>query len=74
MLKARWDRVELGSAKEQKPAKPGTGEAWGRCADNPVGGWYGMKKGLRGRFGMYIPRSWRCWALPKSSTILEIIE
>ncbi|MGB8859229.1 MAG: DUF6855 family protein [Ilumatobacteraceae bacterium] len=49
------DWVELGAADEQKPAKDGTVEAWGRSADNPRGGWYGMKKGLRGRFGMYIP-------------------
>ena len=49
------DWMELGSADEQKPAKEGTVEAWGRSANNPVGGWYGLKKGLRGRFGMYIP-------------------
>lgn len=49
------DWVPLGSADEQKPAKAGTVEAWGRSADNPVGGWYGLKKGLRGRFGMYLP-------------------
>lgn len=55
MLKERGDWVELGSADEQKEAKPGTVEAWGRSADNPIGGWYGLKKGLRGRFGMYIP-------------------
>ena len=55
MLKAAGDWVELGSADEQKEAKAGTVEAWGRSADNPVGGWYGLKKGLRGRFGMYIP-------------------
>lgn len=55
MLAARGDWVELGSADEQKPAKEGTVEAWGRAADNPVGGWYGLKKGLRGRFGMYLP-------------------
>ena len=42
-------------ADEQKPAKAGTVEAWGRSPDNPIGGWYGLKKGLRGRFGMYIP-------------------
>ena len=47
--------MELGSADEQKPAKDGTVEAWGRSADNPIGGWYGLKKGLRGRFGMYVP-------------------
>lgn len=42
-------------ADEQKPAKEGTVEAWGRSASNPVGGWYGLKKGLRGRFGVYVP-------------------
>ena len=55
MLRARGDWVDLGSADEQKPAKDGTVEAWGRSPDNPVGGWYGLKKGLRGRFGMYVP-------------------
>ena len=47
--------VLLGSADEQKPAADGTVEAWGRAANNPVKGWYGLKKGLRGRFGMYLP-------------------
>ena len=55
MLKKHGDWMELGSADEQKPAKDGTVEAWGRSTKNPVGGWYGLKKGLRGRFGMYIP-------------------
>jgi hypothetical protein len=55
MLQAAGDWVELGSADEQKPAKEGTVEAWGRSDGNPVGGWYGRKKGLRGRFGMYVP-------------------
>lgn len=55
MLVAHGDWMELGSADEQKPAKDGTVEAWGRSADNPVGGWYGLKKGMRGRFGMYVP-------------------
>jgi hypothetical protein len=55
MLKKHGDWMELGSADEQKPAKEGTVEAWGRSPKNPVGGWYGLKKGLRGRFGMYIP-------------------
>lgn len=55
MLRERGDWVELGSADEQKPAKDGTVEAWGRSADNPVRGWYGLKKGMRGRFGMYVP-------------------
>jgi len=55
MLKAAGDWVELGGADEQKLAKDGTVEAWGRSTDNPVGGWYGLKKGLRGRFGVYVP-------------------
>jgi hypothetical protein len=55
MLKAHGDWMLLGSADEQKEAAPGTVEAWGRSPDNPVGGWYGLKKGLRGRFGMYMP-------------------
>ena len=55
MLKKHGDWMELGSADEQKPAKEGTVEAWGRSSKNPVGGWYGLKKGLRGRFAMYIP-------------------
>ena len=55
MLKAHGDWMELGSADEQKTGKEGTVGAWGRSESNPVGGWYGLKKGLRGRFGMYIP-------------------
>ena len=55
MLKAAKDWVDLGGADEQKPAKEGTVEAWGRSAENPVKGWYGLKKGLRGRFGVYVP-------------------
>jgi hypothetical protein len=55
MLKKAGDWVELGGADEQKPVKEGTVEAWGRDSSNPVGGWYGLKKGFRGRFGVYIP-------------------
>jgi hypothetical protein len=55
MLEERGDWVPLGSADEQKAAAEGTVEAWGRSESNPVGGWYGLKKGLRGRFGMYVP-------------------
>jgi len=55
MLKAHGDWMPLGSADEQKPAAEGTVEAWARSPKNPVGGWYGLKKGLRGRFGMYVP-------------------
>jgi Family of unknown function (DUF6855) len=55
MLKKHGDWMPLGGADEQKPAADGTVEAWGRSAKNPVGGWYGLKKGLRGRFGVYVP-------------------
>src|SRR5437899_3360923 len=55
MLKKHGDWMLLGSADEQKPAADGTVEAWARSPKNPVGGWYGLKKGLRGRFGMYVP-------------------
>lgn len=55
MLVEHGDWMLLGSADEQKPAAAGTVEAWGRAARNPVKGWYGLKKGLRGRFGMYVP-------------------
>lgn len=55
MLKAAGDWVPLGAADEQKPAKEGTVGAWGRSPHNPVGGWYGLRKGYRGRFGMYVP-------------------
>ena len=55
MLKAHGDWMALGSADEQKPAAPGTVEAWARSPDNPVEGWYGLKKGLRGRFANYVP-------------------
>ena len=55
MLKDEGDWVPLGNADEQKDAKAGTVEGWARAADNPIGGWYGLKKGLRGRFGSYVP-------------------
>ena len=55
MLAAYGDWMRLGSADEQKPAAEGTVEAWGRSGQNPVKGWYGLKKGLRGRFAMYVP-------------------
>jgi hypothetical protein len=55
MLKMHGDWMPLGSADEQKPAADGTVEAWARAASNPVGGWYGLEKGLRGRFGNYVP-------------------
>jgi hypothetical protein len=54
-LASQGDWVALGGADEQKPAPEGSVEAWGRSPDNPVGGWYGLKKGLRGRFGVYVP-------------------
>jgi hypothetical protein len=55
MLVERADWVPLGSADEQKNAVEGTVEAWARDKKNPVGGWYGLKKGLRGRFANYVP-------------------
>jgi len=55
MLKKNGDWMLLGSTDEQKPAAEGTVEAWGRSSSNPIGGWYGLKNGLRGRFAMYVP-------------------
>ena len=55
MLKRHGDWMALGNADEQKPAPEGSVEAWARSPENPVGGWYGLKKGLRGRFGNYVP-------------------
>src|ERR1700733_464859 len=55
MLKKHGDWMLLGATDEQKPAPEGTVEAWGRSSTNPLGGWYGLKKGLRGRFAMYVP-------------------
>jgi len=54
-LRQKGDWVPLGAADEQKPAVPGSVEAWGRDETNPVGGLYGLRKGYRGRFGMYLP-------------------
>ncbi|GAA3706680.1 hypothetical protein GCM10022204_25690 [Microlunatus aurantiacus] len=54
-LGAQGEWVDLGAADEKKPAKDGTVEAFGRSAENPVGGWYGLRNGYRGRFGMYLP-------------------
>jgi len=54
-LREQGDWVPLGAADEQKPAKDGTVEAWARSESNPVGGWYGLRKGYRGRAGMYLP-------------------
>jgi hypothetical protein len=55
MLKDDGDWMALGTADEQKPAAEGTVESWARSPENPVGGWYGLKKGLRGRFANYVP-------------------
>jgi hypothetical protein len=52
---AHGDWMSLGNADEQKQAKSGTVEAWARADDNPVSGWYGLRKGYRGRFGNYVP-------------------
>ncbi len=55
MLRAHGDWIALGGADEQRPAKQDTVEAWARSQSNPIGGWYGLKKGFRGRFGVYVP-------------------
>ena len=55
MLKERGDWMELGSKDEKAETKPDTIEHWGRSSNNPIGSWYGLKKGFKGRFGMYIP-------------------
>ncbi|MBV9817470.1 MAG: hypothetical protein JOZ07_03870 [Solirubrobacterales bacterium] len=55
MLAERGDWVALGNADENKPAPEDSVEAWGRSPENPIGGWYGLRKGLRGRFGNYVP-------------------
>ena len=55
MLVEHGDWMPLGNADEQKEAKPGTVEAWARAEDNPAGGWYGLRKGYRGRFATYVP-------------------
>lgn len=55
MLTEHGDWMDLGAADEKKDAKPGTVEAWARSGDNPVAGWYGLRNGYRGRFGMYLP-------------------
>ncbi|MHC5795162.1 DUF6855 family protein [Lacisediminihabitans sp. FW035] len=54
-LTEQGDWVDLGAADESKAPAEGTVEAWGRSEANPVGGWYGLRKGYRGRFGMYLP-------------------
>lgn len=53
LTKDGW--VLLGASDESKPAGDGIVEAWARSESNPVGGWYGLRKGYRGRFGMYLP-------------------
>ena len=58
MLKEHRGWIDMGSADEQKPVKPGTVEAWARSEENSIGGWYGLKKGYRGLVAMYIPRLW----------------
>ena len=55
MLKKHGDWMELGSKDEKQEATPGTVEHWARSPKNPIGGWYGLKKGFRGRFAMYVP-------------------
>ena len=74
MLKAHGDWMLLGSVDEQKPAVEGTVEAWGRSATNPVGGWYGLRKGYRGRFAMYVPMVLKELGLAEVEGTREIIE
>jgi hypothetical protein len=54
-LLGQGDWVPLGAADEKKPAPAGSVEEFGRSAANPIGGWYGLRNGYRGRFGMYLP-------------------
>lgn len=54
MLKGRGDWVALGNADEGKPTPEGSVEAWARDQGNPVGGYYGLRKGYRGRFANYV--------------------
>lgn len=54
MLKQHGDWMPLGNADEGKPVKDGTIEAWARDDNNPVGGYYGLRKGYRGRFANYV--------------------
>lgn len=54
MLLAHGDWMPLGNADEGKPVKPDTVEAWARDPSNPVGGYYGLRKGYRGRFANYV--------------------
>src|SRR5674476_1430494 len=74
MLKANGGWMDLGGADEQKPAAEGTVEAWGRAENNPVGGWYGMKKGLRGRFGVYMPPLMEALGLVELLSLIHISE
>ncbi len=55
MLKTHGDWMLLGSKDEKVDTKEGTVEHWARSSNNPIGGWYGLKKGFKGRVGMYVP-------------------
>lgn len=54
MLKKHGDWMPLGNADEGKAVQPDTVEAWARDPGNPVGGYYGLRKGYRGRFANYV--------------------
>lgn len=54
MLMEHGDWMELGNKDEKAETKPGTVEHWARSEDNPVKGWYGLRKGYRGRFASYV--------------------
>lgn len=55
MLMTHGDWMPLGSSEQQQGVKDGTVEAWARSLDNPVGGWYGLTEGFRGRFAHFVP-------------------
>lgn len=55
MLKEHGDWIPLGSKDEKQEPEEGTVEHWARSSNNPIGGWYGLKKNFRGRFAMYVP-------------------
>jgi len=47
--------VFLGSKGEEEVPNPGTVEEWARSNNNPVGGFYGLTQGRKGRFASYVP-------------------
>ena len=74
LLISRADWVELGSADEQKAAKEGTVEAWARSRENPLGGWYGLRRGCGDASACICRPCWNSSGSPRSSTTHEAIE